>query len=204
MRKISPRYEEIAFDIATMIMNGELEEGDRISGRSTLASKYGVSPETIRRAVILLKDLGVVDSAPKSGIKVLSARKAIEYINQYYNRSSFTEMKSEIADILKEKNDLEHKLTNKINKMVDHLTLHRDIGIIYPLEVDIPASSSLLGKKICEIEFWNYTGATIIGIKREGNNTLSPNPEWILEAEDTIVFVGKKNSYSRVVDFVKQ
>lgn len=101
-------------------------------------------------------------------------------------------MKSEIADILKEKNDLEHKLTNKINKMVDHLTLHRDIGIIYPLEVDIPASSSLLGKKICEIEFWNYTGATIIGIKREGNNTLSPNPEWILEAEDTIVFVGKR------------
>ncbi len=103
MRKQSSRYTEIAIDIATMIINGELGEGDRISGRSTLASKYNTSPETIRRAVTLLKDFGVVDSAPKSGIKVLSTRKALDYIAQYQNRTSIIELKNEISSIINEK-----------------------------------------------------------------------------------------------------
>jgi len=203
MRKQSSRYTEIAMDIATMIINGELGVGDRISGRSTLATKYNVSPETIRRAVILLKDYGAVDSAPKSGIKVLSTRKALEYITQYQNKTSFVELKDEIHDIVENKILLDKQLTEKVNKMIDQLTAWRDVGIVYSHEVEILENSKLIGQSVSQSDFWKYTGATVIGIKRDGDNHLSPGPDWVFQENDTIVFVGKGNSYPRVIDFVK-
>ena len=50
----------IALDLAGRICSGELKVGHRVFGRSTLASEYSVSPETIRRAVNLLEDMQVV------------------------------------------------------------------------------------------------------------------------------------------------
>ena len=44
-------YARIALDIAQRISRGELKENTRIYGRSIMASEYGVSPETIRRAL---------------------------------------------------------------------------------------------------------------------------------------------------------
>ena len=38
-------YVSIALDIANKILNGEFREKQKISGRSTLASMYNVSPE---------------------------------------------------------------------------------------------------------------------------------------------------------------
>ena len=56
MRKDSnPVYKNIALDIANKIINGEFKVGEKISGRSTLAGVYNVSPETIRRAIALLE-----------------------------------------------------------------------------------------------------------------------------------------------------
>ena len=50
----SPNYLKIAIRIAERIVNGDLTVGQRVSGRSLLAPEYGVSPETIRRALKLL------------------------------------------------------------------------------------------------------------------------------------------------------
>ena len=53
---VPAQYLQIALDLATRIARGELAEGSRIYGRSVMASEYGVSPETIRRALRLLAD----------------------------------------------------------------------------------------------------------------------------------------------------
>lgn len=204
MRKQPSRYTEIAIDIATMITNGEIVEGERVSGRSVLASKYNVSPETIRRAVALLKDFGVVDSAPKSGIKVLSTRKALDYIHKNQNRSTINDLKNDINSIIGQKAELDKLLTSKINQMIKQLTTARDTGILYPLEVDLPETSSLVGQTIGNSRFWQNTGATVISIKRQGNACLSPGPDWQFEAFDTIVFIGKRDVYSKVIDFIKK
>jgi len=204
MKKQSSRYTTIAIDIATMIINGELSEGEKVSGRSTLAGKYNVSPETIRRAVTLLKDFGVVDSAPKSGIKVLSSRKAADFITRYQNVTSFNDLKDDISTIINEKHNLEKTLVNKINQMMDQLTMTRDNEIWHPFEVDIPTNSHLIGKTNADSEFWDNTKATIICIKRNEKATLSPGPRWIFAANDTIVFIGKRNSYPLVVEYVKK
>lgn len=72
-----PVYSQVAFDIAAKIAVGELKEGDRFSGRSLMSSQYGVSPETIRRALGHLSYLGIVATkitadlrfSPSSGLQ---------------------------------------------------------------------------------------------------------------------------------------
>ena len=49
-----PQYMRIARSIAQRIADGELMEGEKLSGRSKLSSEYNVSPETIRKAVQVL------------------------------------------------------------------------------------------------------------------------------------------------------
>jgi len=47
----SPRYQQIAADVAAKIVDGHYKVGDKIYARSSLASQYGVSSETARRAI---------------------------------------------------------------------------------------------------------------------------------------------------------
>ena len=71
-----PRYQQIALDIATQIVKRQYRVGDRIYARSSLASRYHVSPETARRAVCLLADMGIVEAEKGSGVEILSVEAA--------------------------------------------------------------------------------------------------------------------------------
>ncbi len=77
-----PIYRKIALDLAGRICSGEIREGTRMFGRSTLAGEYNVSPETIRRAVNLLEDMNVVVSSHGSGIYVSSVSSAYAFIEK--------------------------------------------------------------------------------------------------------------------------
>lgn len=204
MKKRLSRYQEIALDIATLIINGEISEGERISGSATFSTRYGVSPETIRKAIVLLKESGVVTSAPKSGVKVLSTKKALEYIGTHQNRTSFVEIKSELEAMMVQRSALDRSFLNKANSLINQLSSKRDVGIVYPLEATIPANSSLIDKSIDASEFWHKTSATIIAVCRDDQRYISPGPNWIYQAHDTLIFVGKSTSYLKVIDYLEQ
>ena len=75
-----PRYQQIALDIATQIVKQQYKVGDRIYARSSLASKYHVSPETARRAICLLADMDIVEAEKGSGVVILSVDNAARYL----------------------------------------------------------------------------------------------------------------------------
>lgn len=60
-KTIFPAYRRIAIYIAQDIVGGKYVEGQKLSGRTVLSSRYAVSPETVRKAVHLLKDIGILD-----------------------------------------------------------------------------------------------------------------------------------------------
>lgn len=70
-----PQYMRIAVSVAVRIADGQLAEGEKLSGRSKLSSEYQVSPETIRKSVQLLRDMQVVTVKEQSGVYVRSAGK---------------------------------------------------------------------------------------------------------------------------------
>jgi K+/H+ antiporter YhaU regulatory subunit KhtT len=50
--------------------------------------------------------------------------------------------------------------------------------------------SHLIGKSIGEVKFWEHTGATIIGINRNGQLLLSPGPKLVFFSGDVVLYVG--------------
>jgi K+/H+ antiporter YhaU regulatory subunit KhtT len=201
---IKPIYQQIAIDLANRIANREFAIGEKIHGRSTLAGQYNVSPETIRRAVILLEDMNIVEVAQGSGITVKSKDEAFKFIERFKSKDSMTSIKKEIENVLEEKQRLEVNLTSYINKLIDYSERFKNSNPFAPIEVEIPKESKIVGKTIAEVNFWQNTGATIIGIRREGALILSPGPYATFNEGDIYIMVGEESSYERVKAFLNE
>ena len=195
-------YQQISIDLANRIAKGEFVVGTKIHGRSTLASEYHVSPETVRRAVILLEDMKIVEVAQGSGIKVKSKAEAFKFIERFKSKDSMESVKKDIEKILIEKRRLEDNLVNNVTKFIDYSQRFKNSNPFAPLELGIPRTSALLGKTIAEVDFWQNTGATIIGIRRNGFLILSPGPYATFMEEDIYIMVGEESSYERVKNFI--
>jgi DNA-binding GntR family transcriptional regulator len=83
MKIETPKYQQIAADIAAKIADGEYEENQKIYVRSALASQYGVSSETARRAVCVLADMKIVEITKGSGVLIKSKKRAIDFTTQF-------------------------------------------------------------------------------------------------------------------------
>lgn len=205
MRKASTtaKYIKIALDIAYRIYNDDLKEGTRVSGRSTLASKYNVSPETIRRSIALLKDMNVVDVTEKSGISIISKEQALHFIQRFDTKDSVIKLKDEITQLIDQKRKIEENIQENIESIVEYSIQLKNIGLIYPFELEIDNNSPIIGKTIADTRFWQNTNATIVGIKREEQLMISPGPHMEFRENDIILFVGTSTSYKNVEDFIK-
>jgi GntR family transcriptional regulator len=56
----TPVYVQVADHIAAQIDSGELARGRRLEAERDLATRYGVSYDTIRRATALLRERGLI------------------------------------------------------------------------------------------------------------------------------------------------
>jgi GntR family transcriptional regulator len=65
-----PLYVQLAGIVRRMIQNGKLQHLDPLPSESSLVQTYGVSRDTARRAVALLRDEGVVFTVPHRGTYV--------------------------------------------------------------------------------------------------------------------------------------
>jgi len=200
--KIS-KYSQIALDLAHKIVKDELTIGERIYGRSTLASLYNVSPETIRRSLTLLAEAGIVKVSQGSGVTILSKDLAFEFIEKYKEKISLASIRKELRELLETKNKMELRFIELINKLIEYSDNLKHISPYNPFEIDINKDYSMAGKTIAEVEFWKSTGGTIIAIKRGENMIVSPGPKYTLEVGDTIVVVGDQDVYYRVKSFLK-
>ncbi|NPV72793.1 MAG: GntR family transcriptional regulator [Pelotomaculum sp.] len=108
------RYITIAMDLAERIAQGEYKEGQKISGRSTLAGLYNVSPETIRRALSLLQEAEVVKVVPGAGVFVNSVAAARDYLAESSQYKVIKEMQERLNHLILER--------NRLNSDIEHLT----------------------------------------------------------------------------------
>ena len=191
-RTNSPAYLKIALDIASRIVNGDFIEGKKLSGRSTLVGIYNVSPETIRRSIALLQDMDVVVVEEKSGITIKSKTNASSFLEKFKTKNEFATIKHDIYSLLE----------NKINDLIEFATQLRNVGLIVPYESLVEPNSLIIGKTLGELNFWNNTGATIIGVKREGKLYLSPGPYLAIKNGDIIVYVGESEVIENVNNYI--
>ena len=188
---IPSQYLQIALDLAQRIAKGELPEGSRIYGRSVMASEYGVSPETIRKALRLLADMKVVEVKPQSGAVVLSADSARRYIENFDEGADVQSLRRQLKDLMAESAEVNRRMSETVSALVKSQETFAAADQPLPnYEVPVPQGSPLIGKNIGELQFWQSTGGTIVAIRRGQTVILSPGPYAELYAGDVIILVG--------------
>ena len=197
-----PIYSMVAYDIAVKIAAGELKETERFSGRSIMSSQYGVSPETIRRAIRLLSDVGIVSVQNNVGNVVLSKDRAAEYVEQYKIGHDLMTLKNELDGLMHEQVELNNRVTQVIQQITDLSNRFKSSDRLRTYEIKIERGSNILGKSIGDLEFRQKTGATIVAIKHEDEITLSPAPATIIRLYDTLVIVCDITRVGKVTDFI--
>jgi len=188
---VPAQYLQIAVDVASRVAGGDLREGDRLYGRSVMASEYGVSPETIRRALRLLADMKVIDVKPQSGAVVLSRDNAKRYVEGFSEGAETRSLRQQMKEILGEYEGLNRRLVEVSAALIQSQEMYSSATEPLPnYEVSVPSGSPLIGKSIGELKFWQSTGGTIVAIRRKQRVILSPGPYAELYDGDMIILVG--------------
>lgn len=201
-KTVFPIYRKIAINIAQDIANGKYREGQKLSGRSVLSSRYGVSPETIRKAVHLLKDVGVLDVKKNSGTFVLSAKEAAEFALQISEMQSVVSVKNELFTWMKRQIEETSVAMEKMQYIINTSGhFKKSLPFTY-YEIVVPPKSSIAGKSIIDLNFWHKTGATIVAIERGAETILSPGPYSSLLVGDILYIVGDDQALHAAIHFV--
>lgn len=182
------QYTRIAVSLAERIAAGDLQEGDKLSGRSKLSPEYSVSPETIRRAVRLLADMKVVQVKEQSGVYVLSADNARRFLHNMHDRADMRRKQQRLRLLLEKQEQLNRQVSQLCRDILDETGQTPDSLPNYSCRVpaDWPASGASIG----DLCFWQATGATIVAIRRNLSYIISPGPYAQLYAGDSVIFVG--------------
>jgi K+/H+ antiporter YhaU regulatory subunit KhtT len=203
MRRVEiPTYERIAIDLANRINDGNLRVGEKIHGRSTLASEYKVSPETVRRAIKILEDVEIVQSTKGSGIVISSRENAFKYIQRFSNLESIKDLEKQMNTLIVERDKLDEELFETLRKIMDYSGKMRNTNPLAPIEVEVFSGCTHIGKTISETKFWQHTGGTVIGMKRKGEIIISPGPYALILEGDVLLIIGDEKTYDRVIDFL--
>jgi K+/H+ antiporter YhaU regulatory subunit KhtT len=198
-----PTYERIAIDLANRIYDGKYKVGEKIHGRSTLASDYKVSPETVRRAIKILEDVEIVHSTKGSGIVISSRENAYKYIHRFSNLESVKDLEKQMYSLIGERDKLDDQLFETVKKIMDYSVKLRHTNPLAPIEVEIFSGCTHIGKSISEVKFWQNTGGTVIGVKRNGEIIISPGPYTLILEGDVLLLIGDEETYDRVIHFLE-
>jgi K+/H+ antiporter YhaU regulatory subunit KhtT len=199
---IIPRYLKIAVDLSARIASGEIPEGEKLKGRSILATEYNVSSETIRRAISILSDKKVVEIFLGSGMVVLSKEMAIQFVKSFKDDEGVAEMRLRLSHMFEKRNSLDEDIIS-LTKQIIEMYKYKRSDVITPVEIQLPPHSHVIGQSIGKLEVWHNTGATIIGIIQDKNIIVSPGPYYEFDKNDKVLIVGDENVIERFNAFLR-
>jgi K+/H+ antiporter YhaU regulatory subunit KhtT len=199
-----PIYSQVAYDIAAKIMEGELQEGQRFSGRSLMGPQYGVSPETIRRALRLLSDMGIIQVQQNVGSVVSSRRRAAEYVEQYQVGKDLRGLKLRLKKLVSQRDQLNEEINDTFRHITDLEERFQHSDRLRTYEFPLAQGGTAAGRSIGELSFRQRTGATVVAVRRVGEILLSPGPELVLEPEDVLVVACAVADIGRVSELLGQ
>ncbi|BBM14329.1 GntR family transcriptional regulator [Enterococcus mundtii] len=173
---VRPRYQQIAVDLAERIVENRYQIGEKIHARSTLASTYNASPETTRKAINVLVDLGIMEVRHGSGAFVASKEKAKDFLLQYQDVQSIQETKAEIMESVKKQQEELNHFSQLLDQLVSQTKRIHKMNPLLPFELALTEEAAHLNQSISELNIWQATGATVIAISHDQELLVSPGP----------------------------
>lgn len=197
---ITSKYQKVAIEIAQRIVEGKYEVGETIKSRSTIASNFGVSPETARKAINVLVDLEILEVKQGKGSKVISKEKAEEFLAQYDSEKSIKTLSTDIISTINHQKQEMDRMKQMIHAFMNQVSVAKKHYPFRPYELTVTGKSKT-GQSLSELNIWHQTGATIIAIQHGPTLMLSPGPYATVEIDDIVYFVGDDSVLTRVNSF---
>ncbi|AFL99702.1 MULTISPECIES: TrkA C-terminal domain-containing protein [Desulfitobacterium] len=196
------RYQEIAIDIAHSIVMGEYREGEKIHGRSTLAGRYNVSPETIRRSIAILQTMGVVMVSQGVGITVISKSMAEKFMRGFDQKAEIQVYFDELKKLMEQRREIDQKIDAHLTKIVNYTdrlaSRWMDVA-----EIEIAKGSGAKGKTLSDLKLREKTGLTVVAVVREGIEQFSPGAEFVLDDGDILLVVGSEQGKEKLQEILR-
>ncbi|MDI6812621.1 MAG: TrkA C-terminal domain-containing protein [Desulfitobacteriaceae bacterium] len=196
------RYQEIALDLAHAVVMGEFHEGEKIHGRSTLAGRFNVSPETIRRAIAILQNAGVVMVNQGVGITVTSKALAEKFLKSFDQKGELHVFQDEVKRLMEQRRELDAKIESHLEKVLTYterlMSRWLDVG-----EIEVSKHSAAIGKTLRELKIREHTGTTIVAIVRDGVEQFSPSPNFVLQEGDVLLAVGSNEGQQKLEGIIR-
>lgn len=193
-----PRYQQVAVEIAERIADQRYVVGQKIHARSTLASNFNVSPETARKAINVLVDLGIMEVRHGSGAYVLSLEKAQAYLDKYKDVQSIQEIKNDIMESVEQQKQELENFSSLLDQLVSQTKRVHNFAPFVPYELKLTEEAQHLDATVNELNLWHETGATMIAIQHGEELLLSPGPYAKLSAGSTLFFVSNELGFQRM------
>lgn len=195
------RYQEIALDIAHSIVMSEYREGERIHGRSTLAGRFNVSPETIRRAIAILQNAGVVMVNQGVGITVTSKTQAEKFLRAFNQKTEVHVLLGELKEFMDKRRQLDLQIDGRLNKILLYtdrmMSRWMDVA-----EVEVGQDSVVTGKTLTQLKIRERTGLTVVAVVRNGIEQFSPSAGFIIEGGDILLVVGPEQGKEKLQELL--
>lgn len=186
--KKEPRYEKIAYEIAKRVVSYQINEGDKLRGRSLLASEYGVSSETIRKAMRLLTNIGVVEVRSRSGIYVVSRSAAEQYLEQYRKQHETHRLFTDTQELLNESERVHRMLEKHVKRLLE--TSKSDAFPFDFFTLKLTSDDANIGETLSSLRFWNRTHGLVLAVEQDTHLYQAPNPKMTLDAGMTLYVLG--------------
>ncbi|MGI1658754.1 MAG: TrkA C-terminal domain-containing protein [Desulfitobacterium sp.] len=195
------RYQEIAIDIAHSIVLGEYREGEKIHGRSTLAGRYNVSPETIRRSIAILQTMGVVMVSQGVGITVVSKSMAEKFMRGFDQKAEVQVYFDDMKKLMEQRREIDAKIDAHLTKIINYTdrlaSRWMDVA-----EIEIVQRSSAKGKTLSDLKLRERTGLTVVAVVRSGIEQFSPGAEFVLAEGDILLVVGSEQGKEKLQEIL--
>ncbi|HWP79577.1 MAG TPA: GntR family transcriptional regulator [Candidatus Acidoferrum sp.] len=202
--KFAPaRYQQVAVDIASKIADGQYQVGDKLYARSQVASQYCISPETARRAIAILSDMGIVETAKGSGVLVRSYEKALAFVRHSRDTNTLSELRQSAVRQSDQLAEEIMRLRETVADLVDHTDQFHFTNPFVPFKAPIEPQSTCIGLSLSELNFWHNTAATVVAVRRGERLLLSPGPYEALKAGDVLYYIGDEGCAERVKHFLR-
>lgn len=201
---VVPRYRQVAVDIASKIVDGQYQVGEKIYARSQVASQYAVSAETARRAIALLAETGIVEATKGSGVMIQSYENALLFLRRSQDANTLSELKKNAISQTEQLSAQVMQLKKTVTELVDRTDQFRFSNPFVPFRTVIQNRSNCIGKSLQDLSFWHNTAATVIAVRRGEDLYLSPGPYEVLQENDILYFIGEEACCDRVSALISE
>lgn len=180
------RYENIAYQIASKIYDGEIPIGSKLSGRTLLSSEYNVSSETIRRAVQSLVKYDVVKVKEQSGVFVISKEQAKLFLDDFEQKRKQKNLKRSMLELIEE----EAKIHRHMEEAIKELMYSKELFPFDYFSVKIRNDMNIIGKSLEEVNVYEKTCGLLIAYEYDHILYQIPDPKTIIKADMIFYIMG--------------